>query len=94
MSGAAFTFNPRDSGIFEIQLIFFNLKIKKTFFSVDNECYILEAPDNKFRIEWLSSLQYNRKQYYQQNSKDNSTEIKISENSQVCLFYFLNYSYF
>uniref|UniRef100_A0A915MG68 Rab-GAP TBC domain-containing protein n=1 Tax=Meloidogyne javanica TaxID=6303 RepID=A0A915MG68_MELJA len=68
----AFTFNPRDSGIFEIH--------------VDNECYILEAPDNKFRIEWLSSLQYNRKQYYQQNSKDNSTEIKISENSQgaVC----------
>uniref|UniRef100_A0A914KP71 TBC1 domain family member 2B n=1 Tax=Meloidogyne incognita TaxID=6306 RepID=A0A914KP71_MELIC len=72
LSGAAFTFNPRDSGIFEIH--------------VDNECYILEAPDNKFRIEWLSSLQYNRKQYYQQNSKDNSTEIKISENSQgaVC----------
>ncbi|CAK5080483.1 unnamed protein product [Meloidogyne enterolobii] len=68
LSGAAFTFNPRDSGIFEIH--------------VDNECYILEAPDNKLRIEWLSSLQYNRKQYYQQNSKDNSTEIKISENSQ------------
>ncbi|KAL7079273.1 hypothetical protein ACQ4LE_001824 [Meloidogyne hapla] len=71
LSGAAFTFNPRDSGIFEIH--------------VDNECYILEAPDNKFRIEWLSSLQYNRKQYYQQNSEDNSTALKISENPQVAI---------
>jgi hypothetical protein len=37
---------------------------------------VLEAPDNKLRVDWLSALQFNRKQYYQQTNRDlkSSTE--------------------
>ncbi|VDN55593.1 unnamed protein product [Dracunculus medinensis] len=53
LSGAAFTFDPRETGRFEIH--------------VGDEEHILETNDNKSRIQWLQQLQKNRRHHFDKN---------------------------
>ncbi|KAI3421000.1 hypothetical protein GPALN_014627 [Globodera pallida] len=77
LSGAAFIYNPREHGIFEIH--------------VDNKCYLLEAPNNGARLDWLSSLQQSRRLYYRREKaeedgaapvNDDQLENKIGEDGR------------
>lgn len=63
LSGAAFTFDPRETGRFEIH--------------VNNEIHLLEAADNKSRVQWLQQLQSNRRQHYEKENIDDILKIEI-----------------
>uniref|UniRef100_A0AAF5Q3T5 TBC domain-containing protein n=1 Tax=Wuchereria bancrofti TaxID=6293 RepID=A0AAF5Q3T5_WUCBA len=63
LSGAAFTFDPRETGRFEIH--------------VNNEIHVLEAADNKSRVQWLQQLQSNRRQHYEKENIDDILKIEI-----------------
>lgn len=52
---------------------------------------MLEAPDNKLRVDWLSSLQFNRKQYYEQATSSSDGESKNDAQNIVKAFV---YSFF
>ncbi|KAL3090067.1 hypothetical protein niasHS_006519 [Heterodera schachtii] len=63
LTGAAFLYNPREQGIFEIH--------------VDNKCYLLEAPNSRARLDWLSAMQQSRRRHYRREKED--TKEKSSE---------------
>ncbi|VDK87482.1 unnamed protein product [Litomosoides sigmodontis] len=63
LSGAAFTFDPRETGRFEIH--------------VNNEIHILETADNKSRVQWLQQLQSNRRRHYEKENIDNILKVEI-----------------
>uniref|UniRef100_A0A0R3S622 PH domain-containing protein n=1 Tax=Elaeophora elaphi TaxID=1147741 RepID=A0A0R3S622_9BILA len=63
LSGAAFTFDPRETGRFEIH--------------VNNEIHVLEAADNKSRVLWLQQLQSNRRRHYERENIDDILKIEI-----------------
>lgn len=51
LSGAAFTYDPRDTGRFEIR--------------IDGEVHIFEASSQRQRADWLKAMQDVRKRHYQ-----------------------------
>ncbi|KAM3718539.1 TBC1 domain family member 2B [Dirofilaria immitis] len=63
LSGAAFTFDPRETGRFEIH--------------VNNEIHVLETADNKSRVQWLQQLQSNRRRHYEKENIDNILKVEI-----------------
>ncbi|VDK75423.1 unnamed protein product [Onchocerca ochengi] len=63
LSGAAFTFDPRETGRFEIH--------------VNNEIHVLETADNKSRVQWLQQLQSNRRRHYEKENVDDILKIEI-----------------
>ncbi|KAL3995046.1 Rab-GTPase-TBC domain family protein [Acanthocheilonema viteae] len=63
LSGAAFTFDPRETGRFEIH--------------VNNEIHVLETADNKSRVQWLQRLQSNRRRHYERENIDNILKVEI-----------------
>uniref|UniRef100_A0A1I7VLE1 TBC domain-containing protein n=2 Tax=Loa loa TaxID=7209 RepID=A0A1I7VLE1_LOALO len=63
LSGAAFTFDPRETGRFEIH--------------VNNEIHVLETADNKSRVQWLQQLQSNRRRHYEKENIDDVLKIEI-----------------
>lgn len=63
LSGAAFTFDPRETGRFEIH--------------VNNEVHILETADNKLRVQWLQHLQSNRRRHYEKGGVDDASKTEI-----------------
>uniref|UniRef100_A0A915DXN0 PH domain-containing protein n=1 Tax=Ditylenchus dipsaci TaxID=166011 RepID=A0A915DXN0_9BILA len=64
LCGAAFTYNPRETGRFEIH--------------ANNQIYILEAQTNQNRTEWLRVLQNSRKRYYERDNKRKSLEKELT----------------
>uniref|UniRef100_A0A915PZD4 TBC1 domain family member 2B n=1 Tax=Setaria digitata TaxID=48799 RepID=A0A915PZD4_9BILA len=63
LSGAAFTFDPRETGRFEIH--------------VNNEVHVLETADNKSRVQWLQQLQSNRRRHYEKENVDDILKVEI-----------------
>uniref|UniRef100_A0A914UYM0 TBC1 domain family member 2B n=1 Tax=Plectus sambesii TaxID=2011161 RepID=A0A914UYM0_9BILA len=57
LSGAAFTFDPREQGRFEIHY--------------DNEAHVFETADNKARLKWLKQLQSSRRRHYEKDNAQN-----------------------
>ncbi|KHN75607.1 TBC1 domain family member 2B [Toxocara canis] len=71
LSGAAFTFDPRETGTFEIH--------------VNDEVHILETGDNKSRLQWLRQLQNNRRRHYERENVDDILKVEIvSLSSHSC----------
>lgn len=52
LTGAAFTYDPKEKGRFEIH--------------VNSDVYVLECASDKLRDEWLRALQETRKRSWQQ----------------------------
>uniref|UniRef100_A0A914EAY0 PH domain-containing protein n=1 Tax=Acrobeloides nanus TaxID=290746 RepID=A0A914EAY0_9BILA len=72
LTGAAFTFDPRQHGRFEIH--------------INEEIHILEASDNKSRIKWLQMLQKNRKRHYESENVEeilNSEIVSLTSYSNL-----------
>ncbi|VDN02558.1 unnamed protein product [Thelazia callipaeda] len=63
LSGAAFTFDPRETGRFEIH--------------VNDEVHVFETGSNKSRVQWLQQLQSNRRRHYEKESVDNILKVDI-----------------
>uniref|UniRef100_A0A915B8Z9 TBC1 domain family member 2B n=3 Tax=Parascaris univalens TaxID=6257 RepID=A0A915B8Z9_PARUN len=71
LSGAAFTFDPRETGTFEIH--------------VNDEVHILETSDNRSRLQWLQQLQNNRRRHYERENVDDILKVEIvSLSSHSC----------
>uniref|UniRef100_A0A7E4ZZW5 PH domain-containing protein n=1 Tax=Panagrellus redivivus TaxID=6233 RepID=A0A7E4ZZW5_PANRE len=63
LSGAAFTFDPRHKGQFEIH--------------ANGEIHIFETLDNKSRAQWLQFLQNNRRRHYERENVDSILNVEI-----------------
>ncbi|VDD94491.1 unnamed protein product [Enterobius vermicularis] len=70
LSGAAFTFDPRQTGRFEIH--------------VNDEIHLLETGDNKSRLQWLQQLQRNRRLHFERENVDDILKVEIVSLSSRC----------
>ncbi|KAI1706937.1 rab-GTPase-TBC domain-containing protein [Ditylenchus destructor] len=68
LTGAAFLFDPRETGRFEIH--------------ANSQVHILEAPTNQNRMEWLRLLQASRKHYYEKEENESNQEGTKSTDSK------------
>lgn len=59
---------------------------------MNNEIHLLEAADNKSRVQWLQQLQSNRRQHYEKENIDDI--LKIVRLSYHLCSLFLNFKSF